>query len=419
MNWSEFTHFAGFDWADDHHDVVLIDRQGSIIDQWTFDHTVEGWTECRRKLAAYGAKLAIALETSRGLAIDELLRGEITLYPVQPVAASRLRDRKAPSGAKNDRLDAWALAEGLRLDGHTWRPLAPEDPITLELRLLCRDEVALIQQRTLLVNQLQAALKEYYPTAIEAFDDWTTPSTWEFVLEFPTPEQLAKAGQRRWEKFLHTHKLWRPQTSQRRLDAFAKALEWKPSTAVVAAKSRLATSLVSLLHRLQTELDHYRTRIEELFASHPDHHLFGSLPGAGPTLAPRLLGELGQDRSRFDSPQSLQCFAGTAPVSFQSGKIHRVRIRRQCNRYLRHALHLFARCSLPKSAWAEAYYQSLRARGKTHACSLRCLAQRWLEILWKMWQDRRPYDAEKHLANLKKHGSLTLAAILNPSPATR
>ena len=105
MNWSEFTHFAGFDWADDHHDVVLIDRQGSIIDQWTFDHTVEGWTECRRKLAAYGAKLAIALETSRGLAIDELLRGEITLYPVQPVAASRLRDRKAPSGAKNDRLE--------------------------------------------------------------------------------------------------------------------------------------------------------------------------------------------------------------------------------------------------------------------------------------------------------------------------
>ena len=416
MKWPEFTYFAGFDWADDHHDVVVLDRQGAIIDQWTFEHTVDGWTECRRKLAACGGKLAVALETSRGLAIDELLRAELTLYPVHPVAASRLRDRKAPSGAKNDRLDAWALAEGLRLDGHAWKPLAPEEPITLELRLLCRDEVALIQQRTVLVNQLLAALKEYYPTAVEAFDDWTTASAWDFIIEFPTPERLAKAGRRHWEKFLHAHKLWRPQTSQHRLDAFARALEWKPSTAVVAAKSRLATSQVSLLHCLQAELDCYRTRIEELFASHPDHHLFGSLPGAGPTLAPRLLGELGQNRQSFDSPQSLQCFAGTAPVSFQSGQIHRVRIRRQCNRFLRHALHLFARCSLPKSAWAEAYYQSQRARGKSHACALRCLAHRWLEILWKMWQDRRPYDAELHLANLKKHGSITLAAILNPAP---
>lgn len=417
MNWSESTHFAGFDWADDHHDIVILDRQGAIVDQWTFDHTVEGWTQCRQKLAAYGGQLAIALETSRGLAIDELLRCALTLYPVQPLVASRLRDRKAPSGAKNDRLDAWALAEGLRLDGHLWKPLAPEDPILLELRLLCRDEVALIQQRTLLVNQLLAALKEYYPTAVEAFDDWTTPSAWDFIIEFPTPQRLAQAGRRRWEKFLHTHKLWRPQTSQRRLDAFAKALEWKPATAVVAAKSRLATSLVSLLHRLQTELDHYRTRIEELFASHPDHHLFGSLPGAGPTLAPRLLGEVGGNRERFDSAQALQCFAGTAPVSFQSGQIHRVRIRRQCNRFFRHALHLYAQCSLLKSAWAEAYYQSLRARGKSHACALRCLAHRWLEILWKMWQDRCPYDAERHLANLKKHGSRTLAAILTPAPA--
>ena len=416
MNWTEFTHFAGFDWADDHHDVVVLDRQGAIIDQWTFDHTVEGWTECRRKLGSCGGKLAIALETSRGLAIDELLRAELTLYPVQPVAASRLRDRKAPSGAKNDRLDAWALAEGLRLDGHGWKSLAPEDPLTLELRLLCRDEVTLIQQRTLLINQLLAALKEYYPTAVEAFEDWTSASAWDFIIEFPTPERLAKAGRRRWEKFLHTHKLWRPQTIQRRLDAFAHALDWKPSPAVVAAKSRLATSLVALLHRLQAELDHYRTRIEELFASHPDRHLFGSLPGAGPTLAPRLLGELGQNRERFDSPQSLQCFAGTAPVSFQSGQIHRVRIRRQCNRFLRHALHLFARCSVRQSAWAEAYYQSLRARGKSHACALRCLAQHWLKILWKMWQDRRPYDAELHLANLKKHGSITLAAILHPTP---
>lgn len=416
--WPELTHFAGFDWADDHHDVVVLDRSGATLDQWTFDHSLEGWTQCRQKLASYGGRIGVALETSRGLAVDELLRAELTLYPVQPLAASRLRDRKAPSGAKSDRTDAWALAEGLRLDGHAWKALAPEDPLTLELRLLCRDEVALIQQRTLLVNQLLAALKEYYPTAVEAFDDWTMPSAWAFIIQFPTPALLAKAGRRRWEKFLHTHKLWRSQTSERRLDAFAHALDWKPAVAVVAAKSRLATSLAGLLHRLQQELDAYRSRIRELFAKHPDHDLFGSLPGAGATLAPRLLSELGQDRDRFSSAQALQCFGGTAPVTFQSGQMHRVHIRRQCNRYLRHALHLWAQCSRLKCAWADAYYQGLRARGKSHACALRCLAQRWLEILWKMWQQRCPYDAERHLANLQKHGSLTLAKILAPLPST-
>lgn len=417
--WTELTHYAGFDWADDHHDVVVLDRQGTIIERWTFDHSLDGWTECRHKLAAYGAKLAIALETSRGMAVDELLRCDVALYPIQPFAASRLRDRKAPSGTKNDQFDAWALAEGLRLDGHGWKPLAPEDPLVLELRLLCRDQGAFIEQRTLLVNQLIAALKQYYPTALEAFDDWTLPSTWSFVLAFPTPAALAKAGRRGWEKFLHTHRLWRPQTVEQRLAAFAKALEWKPSAGVVAAKSQLATSLATLLQILDAQLDKYRARIQELFERHPDHHLFGSLPGAGATLAPRLLAELGQDRDRFASPQSLQCLAGTAPVSFQSGQVHRVKVRRQCNRFFRHVLHLWAHCSRFKSAWAEAYYQAARARGKTHSCALRCLAQRWLEILWKMWQDRTPYDAEKHLANLKKHGSRTLAQILQvTAPAT-
>jgi transposase len=416
--WTELTHFAGFDWADDHHDIVILDRQGTIVEQWTFEHTLEGWTECRKKLAAYGSALGIALETSRGLAVDELLRTEATLFPVQPVAASRLRDRKAPSGAKNDRLDCWALAEGLRLDGHAWRALAAEDPLVLELRLLCRDEVSLIQQRTLLVNQLQAALKEYYPTAVGAFEDWTAPHAWEFLLQFPSPALLVKAGRRRWEKFLHAHKLWRPETAEKRLQAFARAQEWKPSSAVIAAKSQLAITLATLLQKLQGELDHYRGRIETLFASHPDHDLFGSLPGAGPTLAPRLLAELGQDRGRFPTAESLQCLAGTAPVSFISGQIRRVHIRRQCIRPLRHALHLWANCSRFKSVWAQAYYRSLRDRGKSHACALRCLAQRWLEILWKMWQDHTCYDAERHLANLIKHGSKNLPQILGTASST-
>jgi len=147
--------------------------------------------------------------------------------------------------------------------------------------------------------------------------------------------------------------------------------------------------------------------------------LFGSLPGAGKKLAPRLPAELGDDRERFDSPQALQCYAGTAPVSFESGKIKRVRFRRARQKALRHSIHLWANLSRTKCPWAQAYYRKKRDEGQTHACALRCLGQRWLKILWKMWQTRCAYDAELHQRNQVKHGSWIIALTTqNPEQPT-
>ena len=129
-------------------------------------------------------------------------------------------------------------------------------------------------------------------------------------------------------------------------------------------------------------------RSKRSLRSHPDHDLFGSLPGAGLKLAPRLLAEIGQDRAVFDNAQALQCYAGTAPISFQSGQVHKTRIRWGCNTTLRSTIHLWADLSRRRCSWAQVYYKAARDRGKTHACALRCLGQRWLKILWKMWQNR-------------------------------
>jgi len=125
-------------------------------------------------------------------------------------------------------------------------------------------------------------LNEYYSTALAAFDDWTASGSWEFILAFPTPHQLASAGKRKWEKFLHVHKLYRPETSTRRIELFAAAdRAASPNPAVTAAKSLLAISLAKQLRTLQIQLDEYRARINDLFGKHPDRDLFGSLPGAG------------------------------------------------------------------------------------------------------------------------------------------
>jgi transposase len=407
-DWNQRTAFVGFDWAGDHHDVVVVDPKGQMVADLRFDDTAEGWQKLFEKLRKY-PDCAVAIETSSGATVERLLQAGYAVYPINPKAAKRYRERQAPSGTKTDHLDAWSLADALRLDGAGWRRLRPDDPITVELRLLCRDEIKLIEQRTALVVQLQAALHEFYPVALSAFDNWTLPSAWAFVEAFPTPQLLAHAGQRRWEKFLHVHKLYRPETYQKRLEMFAQAEKLVSSSGITQAKSLLAVALAGQLRVLQNHLDKYRDRITELFAQHPDHDLFGSLPAAGPKLAPRLLAELGDDRNRFDSAQALQCHAGTAPISYQSGQINKVRFRRACHKILRHTVHLWANLTRAVCPWAEAYYQKKRAEGKSHACALRCLGQRWLKILWKIWQTRTRYDPELHQRNQVKHGSWVIA----------
>jgi transposase len=284
------------------------------------------------------------------------------------------------------------------------------------LRALCRDEIGLIEQRTALVNQLQAALREYYPAALQVFDDWTAAHAWALVLQFPTPGQLQGAGKRRWEKFLHTHRLWRPQTVQERLAVFAQANALPISAAITAAKSLLAVSLVKVLMTLQAQLDEYRRRITEVFRQHPDHDVFGSLPGAKATLGPRLLGEIGSVRQEYPDADALMCQAGVSPVSYQSGQVEKCRLRRACNKVLRATVHLWVNGSRLTCQWAQAYYQTKRDQGHSHASALRCLGKRWLKILWRLWQTRQVYDEQKYLKQLERRGSLTWQKLQAPQP---
>jgi transposase len=415
--WKEITHYAGFDWAREHHLVVIVDPQGQIVADFPFEHSVEGWKSFREKTAPF-AHLAVAIETSQGVVVDQLLQGGYAVYPVNPAAAVSYRQRKAPSGTKTDQLDAWSLADALRVDGQGWKALQAMDELSLQLRLLCRDEVALIEQRTQLVNQLKQALVEYYPAALEAFGDWVLPATWDFILQFPTPESLVQAGKRRWEKFLHTHRLWRSDTAEKRLALFAQADQFKASAPITKAKSQLALSLCRLLRTLQQQLAEYQRQIQELFERHPDHDLFGSLPGAKRILAPRLLAAIGSDPHRYTSCEVLQCFAGTAPISFASGQIHKAKVRWACDKFLRYSVHLWANSFRLASAWGQAYYRKKRQDGMSHACALRCLGQRLLKIVFRMITDKKPYDAERHARNQLKHGSWVLALVEKPAAET-
>ena len=409
-NWTQQPYFAALDWAKDHHDIIVVDRLGAMVADFQFAHTVDGWSQFDQKMQPFG-KCPLSIETPSGLAVEQLLQRGYPVYPVNPKVAKRYRERKAPSGTKTDRLDAWGLAEALRTDGQCWPPLQPQDQATSTLCILCRDEIALIEQRTALVNQLQAALRDYYPLALESFDDWTQPFTWAWLQRFPTPTALKVAGKRPWEKFLHTHKLWRPQTAQDRLALWSAGQQLNPSLAVFNAKSLLALSLVRVLDMLQRQIQEYRRQISAAFQAHPDHDIFGSLPGAKDILGPRLLVALGSLRALFPDPQSLMCRAGVSPVSYQSGQIRKARIRWACDTFFRHTVHLWADASRKTCAWAQTYYRAKRAQGHSHASALRCLGKRWLKLLWRLWQDHLCYKEEIHLKSLERHGSLVWQAL--------
>jgi transposase len=415
VGFDRFTHFGGLDWARSEHQLVVVDPTGRIVLSLRFANDAEGWAVLRQEIVSF-PKLAVAIETNCGPAVERLLDAGVTVYPMNPKAATRYRDRKAPAGAKDDTLDAWSFADALRTDGRGWRALLGQDPLTVELRLLCRDEIKLIEQRTALINQLRAASCEYYPAALEAFDDWTGQGPWRFVISFPDPHRLVSAGKRKWEKFLHAHKLYRPETVARRLECFAGAAKFaSPNPAVTKAKSLLAVTVAKQLCLLESQLNEYRQRIGAIFHDHPDGGCFGSLPGAGPKIAPRLLSELGSNRQVFESAQALQSYAGTSPVTKQSGRSRIVAVRRACNKTLRATIHLWADLSRKTCVWAEAYYQKKRADGMAHVAAIRCLGHRWTKILWKMWQTGSAYQEALHLKNQTEHGSWVIQLLTPPA----
>jgi len=349
----------------------------------------------------------------------KLLETGWNTYPINPKVSAAWREGWTVAGVKSDPIDAEVLAHGLHQRHKRLRRLRPDDPHTHQLALLCQDEQDLIGQRTALVNGLQATLKLYYPTLREWFKDWTRPSAWEFLLRFPTPQALVAAAPQTIRRNLKALRVRLKPVWEERIANREVALEWPSDPAVVEAKSQYAIALAKQLLTLEKTLKAYRQRILELYKTHSDANLFTSLPGAGDKLAPRLLSEIGADRERYESARPLQQLSGSVPVTKSSGKRKRkprrkeVKFRWACRKSFRNTMHLFSNQSLRYSVWARAFYDQARRSGQSHALALRNLSAKWLNIIYRMWVTRTPYDESTYLAALIQHGSPLVNEIAN------
>lgn len=401
-------YYMGVDWGDRNHAVWVSDDRGAKVAARTVPQTVEGlqgWGQWLQAQRAAGHELGAAIEKPDGRLIDFLLDQGVVVYPLNPKAVDRARDRFRMSQAKSDAFDARVLAEFLRTDHAHLQPLQPSSEAAQELKLLTRDYQRMVRQQTRLLNQLTATLKEYYPRALELWEDLATPAAQRFLTRYPTPTELAKGSRRQWDRFARDQHL--TATRAQELWAVLQAPQLPVPAHVGRAKSRLMHAVLTQLPAVSQAVRAYRSTIEDFFAALPGADWARSLPCSGSgILVPALYAELGDAPARWQSFRHLQAQAGTVPVTVSSGKSQQVRFRLACQSPLRYAITWLAFGSLRQSVWARAYYRQQRARGHSHHRALRALGAKWLKIIFVMGKQRQPYDEARHLASLARQHCL-------------
>lgn len=320
---------------------------------------------------------------------------------------TRYRDRHRQSRSRSDERDAVTLAHILRTDRRVHRPWQPDSLLTRRIQSQIRFIYTLHRTKQRYIGQLRALLLRYYPQALTVFSD--LPITLSFVATYPSPQAAQALSKDQFYAFLKEHRHSRPAVWTQ-LYAALQGPAWEPDQDLTQIYSQRTQQMARLaLEVIQTRRGALQ-ELKRLFEQHPDREIFASLPGAGELLAPSLLAKFGDRRERYPDPAIVQALAGTCPVTDQSGKRRRVLFRRACpveysfaafaleydlfhracDKEFRRIMQQFAKASVPESVWAAAYWQEVRPHCDSDAHAYRCLANRWVAIIWRMWQDRKP-----------------------------
>lgn len=385
--------FVGHDWAEDHHDVFVEDQDGRRLDGGRLPDGVARFHELVAGHVDDPGDVVVATETDRGLFVGALVAAGYTVLAVNPLSVSRYRERHSTSGAKSDPGDAKVLADLARTDAHNHRPIAGDSELAEAVKVLARSHQSLIWTRQRQLNQLRSTLREFYPAALEAFDQLGHSDALAVLAVAPTPplgrqlsrSKIASALRRGGRQRRIEQRTAEIQVALRRDHLAAPDLVADAMGSTVAALVAVAAELTTQISRLEAEL-------ADRFEQHPDAKIIRSLPGLGMTLGARVLAEFGDDPNRFDDAKSRKNYAGTSPITRASGKSHVVLARYARNRRLADACYLWAFAALSASPGARAFYDQRRARGDTHSRALRALANRLVGILHGCLRHQTPYD---------------------------
>ena len=393
--------FAGDDWAEDHHDVELMDSGGRRLAKARLPEGVAGMARLHAMIGEQlgedaeeddAGQVAIGIETDRGPWVAALIAAGYTVFAINPLQASRYRERHGVSGAKSDAADAHVLADMVRTDSHQLRPAAGDTAQAAAVKVVTRTHKTLIWERARCTQRLRHALRDYFPAALEAFEDLDAADTLELLARAPEPALAAKLTTAQISAALKRARRRGIAAKAEQIQAVLRAAHLGQPDVVAAACAVSVRALIAVLITLNEQVKTLQGQVEAYFGQHPDAEIIASQPGLGSVLGARVLAESGDDPARYASAKARKNYAGTSPITRASGKKRTVLARHVHNDRLIDALMSQAFTALRVSPGARAYYDLQRARGSGHNPALRQLANRLTGILHGCLKTRTLYD---------------------------
>jgi transposase len=403
---------VGDDWAEDHHDVELVNEDGRRLARARLPEGLDGITRLHALIAAHmpaewaqldpaeaAGMVRIGIETDRGPWVQALVAAGYQVYPINPVSVARYRQRHSTSGAKSDPGDAHVLAEIVRLDVAHHRRVAGDSADAEAIKLIARGHQSLIWDRTRQLLRLRSALREFFPAALAAFDDLDAPDALELLARAPDPDSAAALTRAQIAAALRRANRRDVDAKAARLQELLRGAQLRQPPPVQAAYAAIVKAQVRLLATLNTQIDELGEVVEAHFGRHQQAKRYLSHPGLGVVLAARILGEFGDDVDRYADAKARKNYAGTSPITRASGTKRVVLARYARNRRLGDAVRQWAFCSMRGSPGARTYYKTLRGRGIGHQAALRQLGNRLVGILHGCLKTNTLYDETKAWPN--------------------
>jgi transposase len=394
---------AGVDWAKDAHEVLVADGEGERLWGETVRHDEAGIAGLCRTLVRLGV-VRVAVERPDGLLIERLLDAGLTVLAIHPNKVAAARDRFRPAGGKSDRFDAFVLCELARTDSHRFQALSPDSDQTKALRALTRGREVLVEQRVALCNQLRAELERFWPGATQIFNDLDSPISLAFLERYPAPMDAHRLGEKTLARFLARHHYCGRKNPSELLQKLRNAPTGRAGEIEADARRGLVLALVAGLKAIVEQIRLLTAEIGHAVRNHPDGQIFLSFFKSPDSVicAATLLAEIGDDRARYPTAEHLAADAGMSPVAVESGRKKVACFRRGCDHRLRDATTTLADATRKWHPWAENHYLQARSRGHDHPRAIRTVGRAWTRVIWRCWQDRVPYDPDRHNA-LQQH----------------
>jgi len=386
---------CGIDWAEAHHDVALVDDTGHTIARARVSADAAGFTELLGLIAEHGGdqdSTPVAIETEKNLFVVGLAAAGFTVYPINPRAVARYRERHAQAGGKSDPGDAAVLAHVLRTDRHLHRTLPQISDQALAVKALARQHQEAIWAWHQTLSRLRSLLLEFYPQAVKAFPNLKHHAATALLAVAPSPAAAGRLTRRKVVSVLHQCGRRNDPSLVEQILTDLKAPALRQPDVVEAALGLAVSGLVAVVVAMRSTVDQLEKALAAEFDQHALAPILRSAPGLGPVLGARVLAEVGDDPARFTSADGLRAFAGTAPITRASGRSHYVKARKVRNKRLGDACHWWAYATLTRSAGARAHYDRRRAVGDHHNAALRNLANKLVGRLWWCMINNQPWD---------------------------